>query len=442
MAGRPRKVFAPVIRPINISMEESQEICTLNLEIKCPICGSNHITTNGLQKRKNEGVETFICRNNDCQWLLTSRFGKQFTVSTSLLFLKLIHDTISDILSDLLIKNASKVFIAEKYGISPQVLSYISQKLEQSLTKSGVIASLVPDLQEDEAISMDETFLKINGKTVYIINAIGYANHKVLGMLVSKNRTEAEMRRVFDEADRNTEKPIGIVTCDAWTGTRAMVKNLRRPMTLIIHKHKTPYDRAVIQRFEYSDTTREITELGIKVDFFKKRAKREYFIRKVTESTQLKPKGKRGRPKGCKKGQGKKKKKRSPKMKRGRKGLFTVFLAGSRKYAEVDPHRNSVKLGKQPDAAAQTAMRDAMGLFCGMCVQNNIAENLNSLLRLHFRFSGPKTLVNIEIRLRCFLCFYNNPELLSSIAMEYRPRGIFLNSQSKLFRIAPLLARS
>jgi transcriptional regulator len=384
-------------------------------------------------------VETFICRNKNCKSLEYTRFGKQFTLNTSNNLLKLIHSILNDVLTDMMQKNASKVFIAEKYGISPATLSYISKKMEESMQKSEEMVNLVKELQEDIAIAIDETFLKINNTTVYIILATGYSSRKVIGALVCEHRSETEMRQVFDEADRNTTRPIEVVTCDAWGATRSMVKNLNRPMTLIIHKHKTPYDRAVIQRFEYKDDIREITELGIKTDFFKKRGKREYFQRTLTESTLQKPKGKRGRPKGMKNGQGKKKQKKGPKKKRGRKGLFTVFLGGARKYAKIDPYRNSVKLGKQTNAAAQTAMRDAMNLFCGMCVQNNIAESINSLLRLHFRFSGPKTMIGIENRLRCYIYFHNSPEWLSHIQLNYDPHGIFFNSMTNIGKIAPLL---
>lgn len=441
MIGRPKKKFKQILRPISIISNDGTDFYVLDILIECPVCGSDKITTNGTQKRKEGYVETFMCKNNQCSHLKTSKFGKQFTKCTSSRFIKLLDGILKDILFDLMLKNTSMVFIAEKYGVSTPTISMIANKLENTVDRSKSLSKLVPELQDDSAIAIDETFLKIGRKTAYIIIATGYNTGNILGIRVSETRKEGDMRIVFDEADRNTVKPIEIVTADAWGATQAMIKNLMRPVTLVIHKHKKPYDRAVIRRIEYDKMERIITEIGVKTDFFKKRGKREYYWRKYRESLIIKPKGKRGRPKGVKNGRGKKLKKKRHKKKRGRKGVFAVFLTGRRKYAYIDPYRLCIKIGGQPIDAIQIALEQCMTLFYKMFVQNNVAEGINSLLRLHFRFSGPKTFEGIEKRLRTYAIFRNAPYLLNNTKLDYSPRSGFFNAHTSIGHLPVLLKK-
>ena len=160
--------------------------------------------------------------------------------------------------------------------------------------------------------------------------ATGYKTHRVLGLRISSTRKEKDIRAVFDEAEKNTQHPISLITVDGWGASRIMAKNLGRPITLVVHKHKRPYDKAVIFRFDYENDKRIVTEVGVKTDFFKRRGKREYYRRTREESLIPPPKMKRGRPKGVKNGQGKKQRKRKKPKKRGRKGLFAVFDKGKR----------------------------------------------------------------------------------------------------------------
>jgi transposase-like protein len=82
----------------------------------------------------------------------------------------------------------------------------------------------VPQL--DRAIAIDETFLNIEGKKVYIIIATGYTSRKVLGIKVSFSRKIHDMWEVFDEAECNTKYMIATVISDTWSSTISMVKNL------------------------------------------------------------------------------------------------------------------------------------------------------------------------------------------------------------------------
>jgi len=444
MKGRPRKVvYPPIYREIPLEFSDGGPPIPIEIRIRCPVCGSTMVSTNGTQRRKEDMVETFICRNPNCEHLKTHKYGKQFVATTSydckMLFASVLHDVINDLLH----KNAPKSFIAEKYGVSPPIISYIMKKLHGLVDDNGQYRELVRSPTEDIAIGIDETFVKIRRKTIYIIMAVGYTSHKILGLLVSERRTEKELRQVFDEANRNTRRPIEVVTSDAWGATRKMIKGLNYPITHIVHVHKKPYKDVYIWHYEYSGGKRYVLEIGIKADFFKKRAKRRIYIKIYDEPLNPPAKKKRGRPKGSKNKKKRSKQKKTPnngkKKKRGRKGLRQIFSTGQVRYVKCDPYKARVKLLGQQDTGIIRALNDGMDLFGGISVQNNISESINSFLRLHFKFRGPRTIKSLEAEIRLYAVARNNMSLIDEKAIEYSLGKNWLNREISIKYIGRFL---
>ncbi len=80
-------------------------------------------------------------------------------------------------------------------------------------------------------------------------------------------------------------------------------------------------------------------------------------------------------------------------------------------------------------------------LYDLMSIQNNLAENKNSILRAIIRLRGPKTIESVERRIRAMLKIRNNPELLDEIRLTRNMRGDFLINNLKLIECADLLER-
>ena len=243
---------------------------------------------------------------------------------------------------------------------------------------------------------------------------------------------------VFQEAEKNTQKPIEIITADAWGATQSLATNLKRQITLIIHKHKKPYEKVVIKKYAYDDDTRITTTIGLKSDFCKKRKKREYFYSEKREQLTPPQKRKLGRPKGVKNGQGKKKKNAKVKKKRGRKGLFTVFDKGKKGYAKVDPYRKTVRVGKDIPNTVSAALGDVVKLYAKNFIQNNLAEHKNSVISNNLVLSGPKGAKTAERGLRAFFICRNNPQLLKNLQITHQFQKNFILRQIKECPLLPL----
>src|SRR6056297_3420847 len=429
MVGRPKKIYTPLHRNVYIETSSKQRLLFATILLMCPICQSTLIGCYGTKKRKNSRVEYFQCKNPNCSFLENHKQGKQFQLTSSYKFKTEIWNYLTDLYGDLIKDGAKHRSVAKKYHVSESLISQLRSDLEDAIESYSGLDQLVDVPQPDRAIAIDETFLKIARKSVYIIIATGYSTHKTLGLKVSKTRKEQDMREVFDEAERNTKKTITLVSADAWGATQAMVKNLLRNITLVVHKHKKPYDKAVIRHFTYSDTERITTDIGVKTDVFTKKKRKEYYYKVIKKLINKPPSKPVGRPKGVKNGQGKKKKKSTKKKKRGRKGLFAVFTRGKRGYVNVDPYRKMLKVSKGCLGAVAAALNRAFEIYSRKSIQNNIAENINSVLQALMRLRGPKTIDSVEKRLRATIIVRNTPEILQTIRIKRNLHGDFLLKQ-------------
>jgi len=425
MVGRKSKPFLTIIRPIYLEFESGERFLFGSIPIQCPICGSEQVRAYGTRKRKNGRIESFRCQNMTCS-SFRNRGGIQFCLTSSKLYRELIWMKLQNLSHNLFEDGIKYSALAEQYQISISEISSLRFCIQTFISQHVSSEALVDISQPDRAIAMDETYIKIDGKTYYVILATGYTTHKCLGMKISESRYEQDMREVFDEADRNTIEGISTITADALNATQAMAKNLGREITLIIHKHKTPYDKVVIRHFTYKDKNRITTEVGVKTDVFKHRKKREFFWRERIDSILPPTPKKKGRPLGKWK---KKKKPKKPKQKRGRKGLFTVFTQGKKAYLKSDPGRLVLQIGLNVPIAVSTGLHAAFELFARMSIQNNLSEHLNSLIKALVGFYGPKNADTITSKIRITLRVWNQPNLLQNIRVDRWFHGpIFLKA--------------
>ncbi|MHA1793468.1 MAG: hypothetical protein ACTSVI_12530 [Promethearchaeota archaeon] len=269
------------------------------VKMTCPDCGSQNVRPFGTRKLKNTRVYGIICKNPECK-RKGRKTPRQFSPHTSGTIRVLVNGKIESMVREMYLEGAKAKSVASSYGVSNTFISFLRDEIDTAIENGFVQDELVEEPTGDVAVGIDETFFKIGKKKIYVIITRGYKTRKVLGIHVSTTRTESDIRASFDEAQRNTLQRINIITADAWGATRKMARNLMYPITIIVHKHKKPHDKAVIERIEYEGTDRIITQIGIKTDVFEKRGKREYKHRKIVESTVKPPAKPFGRPKGSK----------------------------------------------------------------------------------------------------------------------------------------------
>jgi len=439
MVGRIKKNLFPIFRDLIIIMKGVVDLMLGQIQIKCPLCGSWKVAPNGTRPRSGRRVEAFICRNPKCK-NGDHKTPKQFILTTSYVFKQLIFDKLKRLYEDLLKDGAKGKTIAKKYKVSVSQISKLRAVFVEALDKLEGLDKLVKVPQSDRTICMDETFLKIEGTSIYIIVATGYKTHKILGLKVSKTRKEKDMREVFDEAEKNTKKPISNVISDGWGATQKMTTNLGREITHIIHKHKKPYKKVVVKHYFYTKAHRITLQIGIKNDLFKKRGRRVFYYTVFKTPLNPLPPKKRGRPKGSKKKS--KSKKKSVKTKNpGKRGLLKVFYNGKRGYVMVNPYSLTLKFSKNMDPKLISVLKELFELFFRKTIQNNVGEGSNSVLQSLLKLCGPKTIPSVEDKIRAFAMIRNQPELLSKVRIDRNIRGTFISCDLITPELAHLLSQ-
>jgi len=391
-----------------------------NFLVCCPDCMSADISHNGTRPRENGRVDAFICNNLACRDKRGKKTGRQFTVLTSGEIKKLVEREIGEMIHELYRQGAKAKTIATKHGVSNAFVSVLRSAVDATIARGLKKDRLVPRKTTDTAVSIDETFFKIDGETVYAIIVRGYRSSKVLGINISKSRAETEMRKALDEAQLNTSKRISIITTDAHEATRAMARHLGYPVTLIVHPHKKPYDKVVIERIEYDSDVQVITQIGVKADVFKKRKKREYHFKQTKKSTKPPAKRPRGRPRGSKNHSKPLKSNKGSPKKRGRPSIFEVFKSGTKGYVKIRPQFKQITfLGCVPQPV-QKGLTDAFTFFAGINIQNNHAETENNVIRSVLNLGGQRSMDHLERRIRATERMRNDPKLKPKGVLKHR----------------------
>jgi len=412
--GRPKKAFSARFHQIPIVNDNGIMLKEISIQIRCPLCKSEIVSTNGTRKTMKAREIIYQCKNPGCTPRTNTKRGKQFSVYTSYCFVRYTDDVIGELKDKIMHSSTTHTNIAIDYCLSPSSITNLLRKFEKYVKDVIGLDKLLFMKENEEALAIDETFIKIKGIDYYVIMATGYNSHKVLGLSVSSSRKEADLLKVLTEADHNVTSSLSVVSADAWGATQSMILNLGRPMTFIIHKHKKPYDKAVIWRIEYDNSNRIITQIGIKTDIFKKKGKREIRVTQEIIPLVQAPKQKRGRPKGSKNktspGATKVKKK---KQKRGRKGIFEVFNIGTKYFARMDPYRNRIHLSPAVPPSVNKGLQDALNLFSHKHVQNNLSENKNSSIKTYITWNGPKTQESFDEHLHSGVIYDNNRDYIN-----------------------------
>ncbi len=178
MIGRKKKIYKPLWRSIEVETERGTRFSIGKIHLNCPACGSPLVGEYGTHERKITRVEIFQCKNKSCVHLKEYKTPKHFVLTTSQQFQALIAVKLQNFYEDLMIDGTRQNALAKKYGISQAQVSALRFELEKAIDALHRLDSLVVESQPDSAIAIDETFLKIEGVSIYVILATGYKSRK------------------------------------------------------------------------------------------------------------------------------------------------------------------------------------------------------------------------------------------------------------------------
>ncbi len=133
------------------------------------------VGTFGIRPRKHGRVENFQSHDPACPHRKTRKEGKQFVLTTSRPFKEEIWKTLQGLYDDLLRDGDKACSVAKMYHASASEVSALRAQVTAAIEDSRGLVQLVPAPQPDTAIAINETFLKLEGKTLLVIIATGKA---------------------------------------------------------------------------------------------------------------------------------------------------------------------------------------------------------------------------------------------------------------------------
>jgi len=391
--------------------------------ICCPDCFSTDIVRSGSHPREEGPVAAFLCKNEACRIKRGKKTGRQFTMLTSGEIAKFVEREIGEMIDALYQRGAKAKTIPSQHGVSDAFVSLLRSAVDATIARGKRRDKLVSRKTKDRAVSIDETFFKIDEETVYAIIVRRYRSSKVLGVNVSPARAEADMRKASDETQANSSERIDVITADAHEATRAMDRHLGYPVTLIVHPHEKSYDKAIIERIECDCAVQVHALIGVSTDIFKKQKKRQYHFKQVTRPVNPPAPEPRGHPKGSKnKTKTKLKDKKNPK-KRGRPSIFDVFRSRRKGYVKERPGKRQLVFSRSPIPPVVKGMRDAFELFAGKYMQTNHSESTNNLLRTVVFLGGQRSATRLDRRIHTVMRMRNDLELKPHSKIKHRYRA-------------------
>lgn len=391
---------------------------SIEFDILCPVSGCKSIKANGFDYHLKEPVQTYKCKIHE----------RYFFAHTSWLMVKLTEIIIERILLAVFSSSTPGIELAERYNLSAPILSRLVVNCEDYV--DSVISKInqekvqyhklqLPSLLET-VIWIDETFFKVGKKSWALILAID-CNGNVLGWKFGKTRNAKDIENVLIQVGENMPD-WSVVIGDGAKAYAKAIRTFRKRAYLIQQFHTHPWERARITEFSKL-SEHKVREDIIEFDyraFVNDEPQIGYAIQR--EFTMDKPEKRRGRPKGVKNGEGKKKVRKLTKSKRGPKSLVKSgrpFQFGhTMNFLEINWLGNDLKTVTTPDRGTVMRLLNTTFMIYGnRCIVSNRIESFNSQIKQVIPQRGMRDKNKVENRIERFIQLNNRDPIVSSSQM-------------------------
>jgi transposase-like protein len=413
---------------------------SLAFPIGCPKCRAtgNDIRKDGHETKLKGHPQKYECKN--C--------GKAFMTHTSLFFQEVTQAVFMLAFNEVTNTRSSVTEVAKRFNMAPTTLhEFVARVRGILVTKVDLVKKIL--LRENahsltltglnQAIYMDETFLKIKGSTYYLIVAVNSEGIPLCWKLASSRKGEI-IEGVLKEVFQHHGTPKIIIT-DGNPTYKKVLTHLRYEGIHIIHIHKDKRNRIVIRKCVFEGGSAHYIEelVGLNHDVFATEGTKPVWVLS-TQKKIIKRGGKRGRPKGGKNRpkaeidvspsvphQCNSQHQKSPAKKRGPKNVFTegcvleIRVNPSQETLEVlapviRPSNVDYSLKTDPDPLQVfSLLYPVFHEFKGHYISSNRIENLFSQFDYLFIPRGRRTVASVTNETSTWLLLRQSFSLLSSV---------------------------
>lgn len=246
-----------------LHFELGGESFSLPFKIECPDQRENEdfheITKNGHAIKTKARNQQYYCKTcHKYFYANTSRFFIQFETKIKQ---RIEYHLMNGNLKNFDLAKLCNWSISGAGRILDKILEEIGDKVPYIREKLGKIHLKI--------VFMDETFLKIKGKTWYLIMAISETGI-ILGAELKEHRDQETLIRMMHEIEKQLDTPIPIFATDGLSTYKGVALALHHDLIHVRHIHAPPYGRIEIDAIKLLSTPGkvEVTTISTMNDIF------------------------------------------------------------------------------------------------------------------------------------------------------------------------------
>lgn len=286
------------------------------------------------------------------------------------------------------------------------------------------IGEKAPELRETlgkihvRIVFMDETFLKIHGKTWYLIMAISETGI-ILGAELREHRDQETLIRMMHKIEAHLDTSIPIFATDGLSTYKGVALALHHDLIHIRHIHAPPYGRIEIDAIKLLAVPGkvEVTTISTMNDIFHHGGVFLARVQKKTHSTLNPPPKKRGRKRG-----GKNRPKEVIKAEKvqkeqnpGKRGRLKKMNDNPVLVFKVDKRNGCIQPWGEGGQDAANILTSLYHVFGEKCITTNPIEKEFSAFKILICFRGRRSLARWQRLVRGYCWIRNNPFIIKEI---------------------------
>lgn len=378
--------------------------CPNQKDAECP----HEIDKNGHAVNTKARSQQYYCKT--CKryfYTNTSRFFKQFDTNIKQ---RIEHHLMDGNLKNFDLAKLCNWSISGAGRILDKILCEIAEKLPEIRETLGKVHVKI--------VFMDETFLKIHGKTWYLIMAISETG-LILAAELKEHRDQGTIIRMMHEIEKQLDTPIPIFATDGLSTYKGVALALHHDLIHIRHIHAPPYGRVEIDAIKLLSSPGEVEIMTISTlnDIFQQGGVFLARVEKKTLSILNPPPKKRGRKKGGKNrpkeviNAEKQEKEQNPGT-RGRpkkKNENPVYIF------KVDKENGCIQPWCEGAQDAANILTSVYHVFGKKCITTNLIEKEFSAFKILICFRGRRSITRWKRLIQGYCLIRNNPFILKKI---------------------------
>jgi len=312
--------------------------------------------------------------------------------------------------------------ISTSLNVSQATASRILHRILKAIPESPKFHDLKSKHRNSSTLIIDETFLKIGGKTWYLIVVLS-GNQKIMDFRLVRSRSVEVILEMVSDCASRLNYSLKLMVTDGFQVYMGVAFQLKRNIIHVRHIHKPPYGRVEVDIYTVGDHEVDIVHVESCVDIS---VYPGYFLATAESHSRSYGTKKRGRKSGGKNRpkesiEQEKAAKKKANRKRGHpKGVKNKQRSKDLQVFYHNKKEGCVRAVSGSSEQIARAFSRVFRQFAGKSITTNLVENVFSVLKKLINFRGNRTIEGWQQLLTGYFAIRDDPKLLSEVVKSIK----------------------